>query len=135
MKTNSTLKSIGAIVAGLLATVILSYITDFVLEKTGLLVQPFSDNSVWIVLLIILYRNIYNVIGCYIAAKLAPKNPMKHAWILGGIGFVLSLLGTIVMWNLGTQWYSISLVVLALPCAWLGGKLNNLITHSPKQLV
>ena len=132
---NNALRSIGAIATGFLVTVVLSYATDFLMTKAGLLVEPFSNNPAWVVLLIILYRNIYNVAGCYIAARLAPKDPMKHAWILGGIGFALSLLGTIVMWNLGTQWYPITLVVLALPCAWLGGKLNSLLIYSPKQLV
>jgi len=43
--------------------------------------------------------------------------------ILGGIGFVAALAGCIMKWNLGHHWYPIALVITALPCTWLGGKL------------
>jgi hypothetical protein len=52
---------------------------------------------------------------------------MAHAMLLGWVGLALSALGVVVTWNLGPgygpRWYPISLVVTALPCAWLGGKL------------
>jgi hypothetical protein len=50
---------------------------------------------------------------------------MKHALILGGIGTVASAAGAIATanMNLGPAWYAWSLVVIALPVAWLGGKL------------
>jgi hypothetical protein len=73
--------------------------------------------------------------GCYLTAKLAPGNPMKHALILGGIGTVLSAAGAIATanMNLGPAWYAWSLVVIALPVAWLGGKLY--LTKNPKSIV
>ena len=73
------------------------------------------------------YRCVYNVVGGYIAAKLAPRNPMRHALILGGIGFVLGLAGAIatIPMDLGPAWYPISLVVTALPFTWLGGVLHR----------
>jgi hypothetical protein len=50
---------------------------------------------------------------------------MKHALVLGGLGGVVALIGAVTMWNmdLGPKWYPISLVILALPEAWLGAKL------------
>ena len=45
------------------------------------------------------------------------------ALILGGIGVALSTMGAVAMWNEPPRWYPISLIVFALPCAWLGGKL------------
>jgi hypothetical protein len=65
------------------------------------------------------------VLGSYITARLAPHAPMKHALILGGIGFVLSLAGAIGAsgMNLGPMWYPIALVITTLPCTWLGGYL------------
>jgi hypothetical protein len=77
-------------------------------------------------LLALSYRVVYSVIGSYIAAKFAPRNPMRHALILGAVGFVLSLPGAVFIathTNLGPVWYPVSLVVTALPCAWLGGVL------------
>jgi hypothetical protein len=51
---------------------------------------------------------------------------MTHALIGGAIGTVLALAGAIATWNmpLGPHWYPIALVVLALPTAWVGGKLR-----------
>ena len=76
-------------------------------------------------LLALAYRIIYAVAGCYLTARFAPRNPMKHALILGAVGFILSLAGAIVAItnNLGPAWYPIALVLTALPCAWLGGAL------------
>lgn len=118
------LKSIGAVIAGFAAVVILSIITDSVLEKTGVMkTEPFDENPAWLIAIIVAYRTIYNGFGCYLAARLAPGKPMKHAIILGIIGFVLTIVGLIVMWHVPPRWYPVSLAVLTLPAAWLGGKI------------
>lgn len=119
-----TLKSIGAVIAGFAALVILSTITDIILQKTGVMkTEPFDENPVWLIAIIVAYRTIFNTLGCYLTARLAPSKPMKHAIILGTIGFALTIVGAIVMWHLPPHWYPISLVVLTLPAAWLGGKM------------
>ena len=80
-------------------------------------------------LLATIYRTVYGVLGCYIAARLAPSKPMLHAMVLGFLGFALSIVGVVMTWNrtaeFGPRWYPIALVVLALPTAWLGGKLRE----------
>jgi hypothetical protein len=119
-----TLKSIGAVVAGFVLLVVLSIMTDSILEKTGVMkTDPFNDNPVWLIVLITGYRTIYNTLGCYVAARLAPNKPMKHAIILGIIGVVLTIVGLIAMWDVPPRWYPISLIVLTMPAAWLGGKM------------
>jgi hypothetical protein len=74
------------------------------------------------------YRVIYTIGGSYITARLAPNRPMLHAIVLGAIGLVMCLVGAVATWNadLGPAWYSVALVVTALPCAWIGGKLRVL---------
>ena len=67
---------------------------------------------------------IYAVAGGYVTAWLAPKNPMRHVIILGCIGIVLGSIGVVVAWNLSAHWYPLALVITALPCTWLGGKLK-----------
>jgi hypothetical protein len=119
------LKSIGAVFAGLVANVILALGTDYPLEKFGLMKLPFSENSTWFVLGVTFYRLVYSVLGCYITAILAPDKPFRHAMILGLIGVILSTLGLVAMWDQEPKWYPISLIVLALPCAWIGGKLKT----------
>jgi hypothetical protein len=119
-----TLKSIGAVLAGFAALVFLSVITDSILEKAGIMkTDPFVENPTWLIAIIVLYRTVFNTFGCYLAARLAPGKPMKHAIILGVIGVVLTIVGLIAMWDIPPRWYPVSLIVLTLPAAWLGGKL------------
>ncbi len=119
-----TLKSIGAVIAGFAVLVILSMITDSVLQKTGIMkTEPFEENPGWLIVIIVAYRTIFNTFGCYLTARLAPNKPMKHAIILGMIGVVLTILGLIAMWDIPPRWYPISLIVLTLPAAWLGGRM------------
>lgn len=123
---NSTLKSIGAILAGFITLVILSIATDMILETTGLMqTNPFDANPWWLIVIVIIYRNVYSTAGCYLAARLAPNKPMRHAMILGSIGFVLTIVGAIAMWDVPPHWYPLTLATLALPSAWLGGKLYS----------
>jgi hypothetical protein len=57
---------------------------------------------------------------------------MRHALILGAIGAVLSTVGLFAMWGVGPLWYPIALVIVALPCAWAGGKLHEMrVTGAP----
>jgi hypothetical protein len=44
--------------------------------------------------------------------------------VLGGIGFVLSIVGAIAFWDQGQHWYPISLALSAPVCAWLGAALH-----------
>ena len=120
----STLKSIGAILVGFVFVVVVSIATDIILTQTGLMKHPFDQNTGLFIALAILYRNVYNTIGSYITAAIAPNSPMRHAMIGGFIGFVLSIVGAIVMKDEGPTYYAIALIVLALPSAWLGGKLR-----------
>ena len=131
-KTNPSLprlwRSAGAILIGLLAVVLLSLATDQLLHVINVYPpwgQPMNETSDN--LLALAYRCVYGALGSYLAARFAPRNPMRHAIILGVIGFVLSLLGAIatIPMKLGPAWYPISLVVTALPCAWLGGRLHR----------
>jgi hypothetical protein len=98
--------------------------TDAVMHATGVFLpagNPMFDTGQ--LLIASIYRGIYSIIGCYIAARLAPRNPMRHALVLGGIGVLLSTAGAIAMWDYGPAWYPLSLIALSLPYAWLGGKL------------
>src|SRR5574341_467397 len=120
------LKSIGAVLAGFIFIVITHTATDASLEGAGVLPKGNLFVGTGLILLVIGYRAVFSFIGCYLTAKLAPHKPMKHALILGLIGLVLSSVGAIVAADLGPAWYAWTLAVIALPIAWLGGKLYEL---------
>jgi len=120
-------RSIGAVFAGLIVIFVLSTAVDVVLHATGVFPpwgKPMSDP---LFALATAYRIVISIGGCYIAARLAPDRPMKHALALGVVGVVVSIAATIATWNrgpeFGPKWYPIALVVVAMPCAWIGGKL------------
>lgn len=124
----NTLRSIVAVLAGIVIAVASPTLTDLVLYRTGVfprIGEPMADNLFY---LAAAYRLVYSVLGSYVIARLAPNRPMFHAMIAGFLGLLASSAGTVATWNhvppLGPHWYSLSLVVTALPCAWLGGKLR-----------
>lgn len=124
---NSTLKSTGAILAGFLTSLVLSFGTDILLQVSGIF-PPFSQPAQFtsgMLALATVYRTIYNVTGCYLTARLAPARPLLHAMILGSIGFVISILGAVAGHGLGHAWYPLALIALALPSAWVGGRLKE----------
>jgi len=124
----NTLTSIGAVVAGFVAVFVLSLGTDVVMHIAGVfpqLGQPMSDA---LFVLATLYRTVYCIAGSYIAARLAPNRPMEHALVLGVLGLIVSITGAVVTWNkgpaFGPHWYPLALIVTAIPCAWVGGRLR-----------
>jgi hypothetical protein len=126
----NTLKSVGAVLAGIVAGIILTLATDEILHLAGVFPpwgKPAGDNSL---LLATAYRVVYGAVGSYIAARLAPDHPMAHALAVGFVGLVVSAVGAAVTWNRGAEfgphWYPLALIVIALPCAWAGGKFREM---------
>ncbi|MEI9886597.1 MAG: hypothetical protein WDN08_08865 [Rhizomicrobium sp.] len=119
----NALRSIGAVIGGFVVLAVLSTAMDAALESTILpgLAKAQATTGEWI--FVTVYRAVFSIFGCYLAARWAPSRPMAHALALGAIGVILSSLGAHVMWSLGTHWYPIALIVIALPCAWIGGWL------------
>jgi hypothetical protein len=119
-------RSIGALLAGFVAVVVLSLGTDFALHATGVFPALGQRMSDALFILATAYRTLYGVVGSYVTAQLAPDRPVGHALVGGLIGVALSTLGAVVTWNkdLGPHWYPLALIVTAMPTAWLGGKLR-----------
>ena len=119
------LRSIGALFAGFVVNVALSLGTDVGLHAMGFLPalgQPETNRQL---LLAAAYRSLFAVISSYVVARLAPNRPMQHALLGGAIGMAIGTLGAIATWNrgFGPHWYPLSLIVMALPTAWAGGKI------------
>jgi hypothetical protein len=124
------LRSIGALLAGMLVGIVFTIGTDIVLHATGVF-PPWGQSMVGFdgaLLLATAYRTVFGVVGSYIIARLAPNRPMQHALVGGVVGLVVSIVGAAVTWNkgpaFGPHWYPLALIVLAMPQAWAGGKLR-----------
>jgi hypothetical protein len=120
--------SIAAVLAGFVAVAAASLATDEVFHLLKVYPpwgepMPVPDDNA----LALAYRIVYSILGGYVTARIAPRNPVKHAVILGSIGLAISILGVIVTlpMHLGPAWYPIGLAVTALPCSWLGGFLYS----------
>lgn len=119
-------RSVVALLAGFAVGIVLSLGTDVGLHKAGL--AP-ALSEVWpnqLLLLATAYRTVYSIIASYVVARLAPNRPMGHALVGGAVGFLISILGAVAAWNrnLGPHWYPVALAAIALPTAWIGGKLR-----------
>lgn len=118
-----TLRHVGAVLAGLLAIFAITTVTDIVMHATGIFPPWGQHMSSALFLVALVYRTVYGVLGCYIAARLAPDRPMRHALALGVVGVVLSTAGAVAMWEAGPAWYSLAVIGISMPCAWVGGRL------------
>lgn len=130
----SILKSIGAVLAGMVFIVVTHTGTDAILESLGVLPKDNLFVGTGLILAVIGYRAVFSVAGCYLTAWLAPRRPMKHALALGIVGVLTSAAGALATadMNLGPAWYGWTLVVITMPVAWLGGKLYEV--RSGRQL-
>lgn len=121
------LRSIVAVVVGFLTIAVLSFVTGEIVM--ALLPDAFDaagrTESVPVLVLTLAYVAVYAIFGCYLAARLAPNRPMRHAMILGMLGLIFNIGGTIAVWDTAPAWYFIVSLALVLPHAWLGGMLRE----------
>ena len=117
------IKSIGAVTAGVVVIVLLSVVTDYILESIGFFPPPTEGLfDTRLLLFALAYRTVYAAIGGYVTARLAPTPKIKYVKILLVIGTVMGLLGVAAGWNLSGRWYPISLVITSAIAVWYGGK-------------
>src|SRR5262249_54864697 len=119
-------RSIYAVAAGFVVVVVLSLVTDEILHVLKVyppwgvpMYQP-ALNA-----LALSYRIVYTVVGGYLTARLAPRNPMRHVLVGGAIGVVLGIGGIVAATqaDLGPIWYPVAIAVTGFPSVWLGGML------------
>jgi len=124
---SSKWRSVWAVLAGFIVIVITSSAMDAVMHVTGIFPPVGQAMSDALFAWATVYRIIFSIIGCYVTARLAPNRPLSHALWLGYLGVVVSAVATVVTWNkgpaFGPHWYPIALVLVAIPCAWIGSKI------------
>jgi len=122
------LASFGAIVAGVAVTALTATLMDMAMHAAGVFPSPPQAMSDPLFVLAAAYRAAFTIAGGYATARLAPDRPMRHAWILAGIGLAAGLAGVAAYYaagggRLGPAWYALAIPLEALPCVWLGARL------------
>jgi hypothetical protein len=126
-------QSVGAIGAGFVITAALSLGADRMVHRLwpGIYDAAGRTDSIGLLTFTLGYVALFAVLGCYVAARLAPNRPMRHAMLLGAVAFVFSVVGTIATWASAPPWYHVLALTLVLPYAWLGGHLRTLQLAAP----
>jgi hypothetical protein len=118
---------IGALAAG--TTKIVMSMSPQAFDASG------GTSNLALLLVMLLYSSVYGMVGCYIAARLAPSKPMIHAMILGVLGVIVTGIQTAATWGHFPAWFSVIGVASVLPLAWLGGRLReNEIAGAPQPM-
>jgi hypothetical protein len=117
-------RRVGAVFAGLIANAVLASATDGVLYATHVYPSVSQQMAGGLFLLAFAYRTVFGIGGAWLTARLAPDRPVQHALALGGVGVVISAIGAAVKWDAGPAWYSLGILAIALPAAWVGGRLR-----------
>lgn len=122
------IRSIGAILAGFVSIAVLSFAASALVQSAmpGAFDAAGRTESVPVLLLSQAYVGVFAIAGCYLAARLAPSAPMRHALILGGLGLVFNVAGSIAMWDTAPAWFHALAIALVMPYAWVGGRLREL---------
>jgi len=120
-------RSIIAIVVGFVFIACAAFGTDYLVRSMmpGMYDANGRTDNLGMLLVTIAYVGVYAVAGCYIAARLAPSQPMKHALILGVLGLVFNIIGSAAQWATAPAWYHIVSIALVMPFAWLGGRIRE----------
>ncbi|KAA0017393.1 hypothetical protein [Antrihabitans cavernicola] len=123
IQSRTTGRSVLAIAAGLITNVVLSSAVDQVMHSLNVFPSSAEYMGNGQFALAVAYRTVFMVLGGYLTARLAPRNAMRHVWILIAIGTVPAIGGVIaaIVGDLGPVWYPVALVVIAAPATWLGG--------------
>lgn len=118
------LRHIVPVLVGGVVALLLTLVTDNTLSAHGAL--PASADvlpGTGALLLVALYRAVFAILGCHIAARLAPAGQprMRYALALGGVMLVVNVLGAGSNWGKVPSWYLLSSIALTIPYAIVGG--------------
>jgi hypothetical protein len=121
-------RSILAIVAGFFFIGLLSFGADALMSSLmpGAYGAGGVPQDTGVMLLAMGYVAVFAITGCYLAARLAPSHPMRHALILGVLGLMVNAIGAVTMWSVLPAWFHIASLVLVMPYAWIGGRLREM---------
>ncbi len=120
------LRSILAIIAGSVTWAVTALGAD------GILMAAFPAwfgeggrvESVPVLLLMMFYSLAFSALGGYVAAWLARRAEVKHAFILGVLQLAMGAVASYQMWDTAPAWWHLTFLPLVLPANVLGGFLR-----------
>ena len=117
---------------------ILAIVVGFVV--TGLLIVPTTKLVMWalpaafdtqggthdtsILLLMHVYVALFATFGCWLAARLAPDHPLRHAMIVGALGVLLNASNPNI-WTMYPLWSNVISIGTPLLWGWIGGTIRE----------
>lgn len=124
MASGTASRTAFAVAAGFVTTAVLSTATDALMHAVRIFPPQGERMSDTLFVVATVYRVLFTVLGGYVTAALAPGRALIPVIVLGAIGELAAMAGTIATWNAGPEfgphWYPIALVVTALPCVLAG---------------
>jgi hypothetical protein len=119
-------RSILAVVAGFVLTGLLIGATTFALVTTspGAFDARNAPTSLGMLLAMHAYVAVYATLGCWLAARLAPSHPMRHALIVGALGVIVNAANPAI-WSLYPLWSNVISIGSPLLLGWLAGTIRE----------
>jgi hypothetical protein len=118
------IRHIVPVLVGTFVTFALTFVTDNSLAGHRVLpggAQAAFDTPT--LLLMAAYRGLFAILGCHLAARLAPEGQPRMRYALG-VGFLMLALNTAAAasgWGQAPAWYLLSAIALTIPYAIIGG--------------
>ena len=118
------LRHILPVAVGGAVSLMLTIVTDNTLGAHGML--PASGDtslSTGALMFVAAYRGVFAVLGCHVAARLAPEGQprIRYALALGIVMLILNAMGAVSNWGSVPRWYLLGSIAMTLPYAILGG--------------
>lgn len=120
------LRSILAVISGSVTWMVTALGTDALLMR--FVPQWFGANgrvdSTGVLLLSLFYSLSFSILGGYVAALIAGRKEMTHAFVLGVLQLAMGIAATVKFLDTAPLWWHLTLLVLLIPANLFGGFLR-----------
>ena len=120
-----SMRSLAAVAFGVFFVLAVTMSMDILLHSYGVFPArdiPINDQQAAVATA---YRFLIGIAGGWLTGRLVKAEPVRFAMMVGYLSAVLGTVALITTWDVKIvpMWYPIAAAVLALPEAWIGGKL------------
>lgn len=121
------LRSIGAIIGGYVAYLILSIIGGVILTLSfpGAVNQGVLNPTAGFLVGSLIFSVIFAIIGGYITASIAQSAEITHALALGGVMVLLGVISLVIGSSPQPIWAQVVGLILPIPSVYLGGRMRS----------